>query len=89
MFRLLKHKGTSIYKFHFIKNDKATWVRIASFWKEAVLLSIRRIALGGDGTEEEYNPKTTNSLGVPTAHQCNEMRKRNHIPVMKNTQCAF
>ena len=40
-FCLLKHKGTFLYKFHFIKNQNATWVRIASFWKEAVLCILR------------------------------------------------
>ena len=41
-FCLLKYKGTSLYKFHFIKNYNATRVRIASFWKEAALLFIKK-----------------------------------------------
>ena len=37
-FCLFKHKETTLYKFHFMKKKiNVTRVRIASFWKEAVL----------------------------------------------------
>ena len=71
-FCLLKHKGTYLCKFYFIKRLLHYWVRIASFWKGALLYVSGKGPMGVNIKSPACEKRGGESLNERGAWRCNE-----------------